>query len=278
MIYWIGNSENWDKPIHPTAPLDNNTVKNRYLPNEYSRRLAEYDLATAWGDAKNRYVFPLVEETVLEVAFSPLYQIYKRLSKYAAVNCTSRLALRTALPTELNPKWQPMPYFGDGIVVKAPASCQNQGIGFALPNEYSRRLSQYTPEVGLVGIVEQYVPGPQYEADGVVIGGQAVLLGWSQQESENGKIAQYIRLPIQQGEFGFEAPTEVIETVVKALGLDNCPFCFEMKRETDEQGQWKIIDAHARLGEDRRLWGEQAELFDSIDKIIQESQQPSQPP
>jgi hypothetical protein len=237
MIYWIGNSENWDKPIHPISPAPS-------------------------GDGFP-YAFPLVEEAVLEVAFSRLYGAYKRLSREAAINCTSRFALRTALTRELNPYWQKMPNFGDGIVVKAPASCQNEGIGFALHNQYSRRLAQYDRIVGNIGVVEQYIPGPQYEADGVVIGGKVHLLAWVLQEGENGKITRYIhwlRFP--------EAPAEVIEATVKALGLDNCPFCFEMKRETDEQGRWKIIDAHARLGEDRRLWTNQAELFECIDRII----------
>jgi len=256
MIYWIGNSENWDKPLHPRA-----------------------------GNMVDSYAFPLVEETVLETAFSPLYVGYGRLSQQAAINCTSRFALRSALNVDdvsraLNPRWLAHHDFGDGLVVKAPASCQNQGIGFALPNEYSHRLLAYAREADMAlsshlekikagtGVVEQYIPGPQYEADGIVIDGKAILLGWSQQEGENGKIVQYIRLPLQ-GDFGFEAPAEVIETAVKALGLDNCPFCFEMKRTNDG---WKIIDAHARLGEDRRLWANQADLFDRIDKIIQSPQ------
>lgn len=236
MIYWIGNSENWDKPIHPM-------IGNPLEPS---------------------YAFPLVEEVALEVAFSPIYVRYKRLSKQAAINCTSRFALRSALPHELNPKWVDWHHFDEGLVVKAPASCQNQGIGFAFQNEYSRRLAQYDSEFAPHGVVEQYIPGPQYEADGVVIGGKVHLLAWTLQEGENGKIARYApqvfpMLP--------EAPTEVIEAVVKALGLDNCPFCFEMKRTGVVSG-WKIIDAHARLGEDRRLWTDQAALFERIDKII----------
>lgn len=249
MIYWIGNSENWDKPRHSSA-----------------------------GNMVDSYAFPLVEETVLETAFSPLYMGYGRLSKEAAINCTSRFALRMALPAELNPEWMDtLEHFGlffDGLVVKAPASCQNQGIGFALPNEYSRRLAQYDPEMAVRAILEEYIPGPQYEADGIVVDGRVHLLAWTRQEGENGKIVRYRSSNL------IEAPAEVIEIVVKALGLDHCPFCFEMKRETldhdlgwgktlSEQGQWKIIDAHARLGEDRRLWTNQADLFDRIDKIIQ---------
>lgn len=230
MIYWIGNSENWDKPIHPPD--------------------------SDWAF----YAFPLVEESVLEVAFSPPYSAYKRLSREAAINCTSRFALRSILPRALNPYWQKMPNFGDGIVVKAPASCQNQGIGFALPNEYSRRLLQWDRIAGNIGVVEQYIPGPQYEADGIVIEGKVHLLAWVRQEGENGKIVHYVPMLKE------DSPAEVIEAVVKALSLDNCPFCFEMK---PEKGQWKIIDAHARLGEDRRLWTNQAQLFDRIDKIIQ---------
>ncbi len=248
-IYWIGNSENWDKPIHPTS------------------------------GRSPFYAFPLVEETVLEVAFSPLYSAYKRLSREAAIKCTSRFALRSALPDELNPRWLAWHGFEEGLVVKAPASCQNQGIGFAFPNEYSRRLSEHTPQMDTkagTGVVEQYLPGPQYEADGVVVGGKVHLLVWTRQEGENGNIVEYVPLiyPIEP-----EAPAEVIEAVVKALGLDNCPFCFEMKRTLPpEAGGWKIIDAHARLGEDRRLWTNQANLFGRIDKIIQESQLPSPQP
>ena len=236
MIYWIGNSENWDKPVHPN------------------------------GNMVDSCVFPLVEETVLEVAFSPLYSGYKRLSRGAAINCTSRFALRCALPKELNPTFAHWHGFTDGLVVKAPASCQNQGIGFALPNEYSRRLSDYTPFIDTkagTGVVEQYIPGPQYEADGIVIEGKVYILAWVQQRGNNGEISSYNWLEAAL------APVEEIETAVKALGLDNCPFCFEMKRPNALMG-WKIIDAHARLGEDRRLWANQAQLFDRIDKIIAE--------
>jgi len=241
LIYWIGNSENWDKPRHPEV-----------------------------GNPMKVYAFPLVEETVLEVAFSPVYVRYQRLSREAAINCTSRFALRSALPHELNPKWVDWHGFGDGLVVKAPASCQNQGIGFALPNEYSRRLMQYDRIVGNIGVLEQYIPGPQYEADGVVIDGKVHLLAWSEQEGKNGKIVEYVQ--IDEGEYGLQAPGEVIEQVVKALGLDNCPFCFEMKLVEDygeetRSAQWKIIDAHARLGEDRRLWPDQKSLFDRIDRL-----------
>jgi len=242
MIYWIGNSENWDKPIHPTS-----------------------------GSVMDEsYAFPLVEEAVLETAFSPVYVRCKHLSPMAAINCTSRRALRTMLPDELNPQWETIPFlFLDGLVVKAPASCQNQGIGFALPNEYSRRLAQYDPSWADRGIVEQYIPGPQYEADGVVIEGKVHLLAWTLQEGENGKIVRYNPMRDKDGPMLPEAPTEIIKTVVKALGLDNCPFCFEMKYTIDTgKTQWKIIDAHARLGEDRRLWADQASLFERIDKII----------
>lgn len=234
MIYWIGNSENWDKPVHPTD--------------------------SDWAF----YAFPLVEEAVLETAFSPLYSAYKRLSREAAINCTSRFVLRCVLPEILNPRWNSFP-FGAGIVVKAPASCQNQGIGFAFPNEYSQRLAQYDPEMATHGVVEQYIPGPQYEADGVVIEGKVHLLAWTRQEGENGKIVRYAPPPFPESPTFPKAPTEVIETVVKALGLDNCPFCFEMKQAG---GQWKIIDAHARLGEDRRLWNDQAALFERIEGIV----------
>ena len=252
MIYWIGNSENWDKPPQ--------ILQAQTAPEHES------------------YVFPLVEETVLEVALSPLYLRYKHLSPMGAINCTSRFALRSALPQKLNPDWMAF-HFGDGIVVKAPASCQNQGIGFAFPNEYSRRLSEYTPQMDTkagTGVVEQYIPGPQYEADGIVIDGKVHLLAWTRQEGENGKIVRYNPMIDKYGPMLPEAPVQVIETVVKALGLDNCPFCFEMKNEipttypaeTNTPSQWKIIDAHARLGEDRRLWTDQTALFDRIEKII----------
>jgi hypothetical protein len=235
MIYWIGNSENWDKPVHPAV-----------------------------GNPLEVYAFPLVEEAVLEVAFSPVYVRYERLSKEAAINCTSRFALRSALPQELNPKWVDWHHFDNGLVVKAPASCQNQGIGFALPNEYSRRLAEYDRIVGNIGVVEEYIDGPQYEADGVVIDGKVHLLEWIWQEGTDEKIEHYVKK--DKG----DAPSEVIEEVVHTLGLDNCPFCFEMKRTLPpEAGGWKIIDAHARLGEDRRLWTNQAELFDRIEKIIE---------
>lgn len=197
--------------------------------------------------AEPRFVMPLIEEHVLEVAFMPERWI-RRLTVAAAIACTSKLRLRTALEdTGLNPEWGPIPW-SEGVVVKAPASTRNLGVVFAPPGtRHSQQLSIYAPEAARHGVWEGLVPGPQYEVDGVVIGGKVHVLLTTVQVWDGYRIASYA--PVEDRDVdGIE---DAVSEAVLALRLDDSCFCFEMRRAVD--GAWKLIDGHARFGEDTRL-------------------------
>src|SRR5436309_10697333 len=74
IVQWVGESDHWTVPQCPECP---------------------------------RFVMPLTERCVLSVA--TMDNPSRKLSLQAALNCTSRLALRVALAgTTLNPQWQPL--------------------------------------------------------------------------------------------------------------------------------------------------------------------------
>lgn len=178
----------------------------------------------------------------------------RRLSRGAALNCTSRLALRVALAsTGLNPEWWPYLYdpllSGVGRVIKAPASCANNGIRALLPTEHTALLESVAPELARFGVVERYVEGPQFEMDGFVIGGRVhffhpILQRWN---DAGDRIVAYEREEPDKHQPGFR---EAVEMAVKAVGLDDAPFCAELRITAEG---WKLIEIHARLGEDLGL-------------------------
>ena len=40
---------------------------------------------------------------------------------------------------------------------------------------------------------------------------------------------------------------------IKAVGIDDAPFCLEMRYDRRLRGEWKLIEIHSRLGEDPGL-------------------------
>ncbi len=193
------------------------------------------------------FIMPLSEDTVLEVA--RMQTSARKLSLQAAINCTSRLALRVALAaTGLNPRWHPLEWHGP-CVVKAPASCANLGVRFLPANWYIAALEQVAPELARLGVTEERIEGPQYELDGFVVGGQVgyfspLLQHWNE---AGDKILAYERQEPPDGEWLAAA-----RAAVEAVGINDAPFCVEMRYDL-RRGQWKLIEIHARLGEDRGL-------------------------
>ncbi len=117
---------------------------------------------------------PLTEASVLRTAFDPQYGHLRRLTKSAALACTSRLAQRVALVgTGFNPRWQP--YQWQPGVVKAPVSVENNGVGYLRANWYTRNLMRYAPELAKMGVVEEWIEGEAWELDGYIVNGQ---FGW----------------------------------------------------------------------------------------------------
>lgn len=95
LVHWVGACDHWSVPDFPGEP---------------------------------QFVMPLSELDVLLVATIPT--VARKLSLQAALNCTSRLALRVALAvTGLNPPWQPLAWPGPSVI-KAPASTANLGVRF----------------------------------------------------------------------------------------------------------------------------------------------------
>jgi hypothetical protein len=193
------------------------------------------------------FIMPLSEDSVLEVATTQTTA--RKLSLQAAINCTSRLALRVALAaTGLNPRWQPLEWPG-ACVVKAPASCANLGVRFLPTNWYISALAQVAPDLARFGVIEERIEGPQYEVDGFVVGGRIeyfspLLQHWN---GAGDKILGYQRQEPTDRDWAGAA-----RAAVEAVGIDDAPFCLEMRHD-QRRGGWKLIEIHARLGEDPGL-------------------------
>jgi len=188
----------------------------------------------------------LVEEEVLNVAFGEQYAGFKRVSKRAAICVTSRLALRVALAhTELNPSWNV--YRWAPGVFKFPASTHNEGIVFAPQIETVRLLDAYCPELACFGIWEEKLEGAHYEVDGVVLGGSVKVISFVSQVWDGQQITDYIPQHKHALPPYFQA---ALHASIEAIGLKDSPFCIEFMRTLDG---WKVIDFHARLGEDEQL-------------------------
>jgi hypothetical protein len=190
---------------------------------------------------------PLTERSVLEVARTCTSA--RKLPLKAALNCTSRLALRVALAaTNLNPKWHPFEWCGPSVV-KAPASSANLGIAFLPPSEYIGYLQAAAPDLARFGVVEELVEGPQYELDGFVLRSEVrpfcpLLQHWNEDAN---KILGYERKEPPGREW-----LDACLAAIRAVGITDAPFCIELRHDV-RRGGWKIIEINARLGEDPGL-------------------------
>jgi len=191
---------------------------------------------------------PLTEASVLKTAFDPQYSHLRRLSKSAALACTSRLAQRVALAsTGFNPHWEPCPWRPG--VVKAPVSVENLGVGYLRANWYTRNLARYAPELKGMGVVEEWVEGEAWEQDGYIVNGR-ISWFWPLQQfwtPSRTKIRKYKRAA------KFSGPSELRDAtseVVRTLGLSDSCFCTEWR--LTKRG-WKLIEIQARLGQDDGL-------------------------
>lgn len=181
------------------------------------------------------YVFPLVEEACEEVANWASFHVQeespfqvvglKKVSATAYYKATKRRLLRESLPRHLNPWWHPL----EGGVLKAAYSCMNSGVRIFKDAE----------------IVEEYLPGPQHECDGVILDGKTFFFNPLRQvwNEDNTRILAYF---IETNSGTRWACSRVALDAITALGLDNTPFCIEMRQN-------KVIEVNTRLGEDPGL-------------------------
>jgi hypothetical protein len=199
------------------------------------------------------FTMALVEDTVLQVGAGR--DATRHLSLAAAVNCSSRLALRVALATTgLNPDWWPYRFGGSAKrrVIKAPASALGSGVRqFGHPIEEVQELELYAPELAQFGVVEEYADGDQYEVDGFVVGGRPSFFHPLRQHWRGERIVAYRRTDPPPG------LREAVATAVWAAALDDSPFCAELRYSA---GRWVLIELHGRLGEDEGL---AAQMWDS---------------
>lgn len=225
-VYWAGQSPYWRKP-------------RRRLPVD-------------------GHAFALVEAAVLDVAFDPRYNHLRRLSKQAALNCSSRCYQRSALDPSLNPAWEAF-HWRPGVL-KAPTSRANAGVVFCRNDRYLERLRAVWPgyEGTMSGIWEEFIEGEAWEVDGYAAGTTVaseptVYPGlvhtfhplrqhWNR---ANDRILRYERAepPLGIG--------QAVRLAVRSVGLMYSPFCVELRYTPRKE--WKVIEIHARLGEDRGL-------------------------
>lgn len=194
-------------------------------------------------NSRPQFLMPLGEYDVLRVAFDP--EPLRKLSKAAALNCISRFQFRTILDgTGLNPAWHPVPWLGDAVL-KAPASAMNSGVYRLFGNEETDLLQKYSSELARFGVIEEWIPEPQYELDGFIVGKKLSFFYPLLQTWKGESVAGYERREPPQPGF-----VEAVARAVQAVGLDDCPFCAEARWH---KGGWKIIELNARLGKDPGL-------------------------
>ncbi len=208
------------------------------------------------------------EEAVLPSAMAvsqpPVRETERRclgLQICPALRCTDRRLQRLALPTALNPHWEVglsiEPRFP--LVLKAPASALSHGVQIvtypeellpaaikvqAAGNPYLDRFERLMGRSpGYAFISEEYLDGPQYEISGIS-GGEGILWMFApllqEWDPAGGTIVRYqyvedVRLAVNLARIASQA--------VAALGLSWCGWCVEIRGD-------KVIEAHARMGED----------------------------
>jgi hypothetical protein len=183
-----------------------------------------------------RFAFPLCEEAADEVAESGDFGGLRRISSKARRAASDRHLLRTTLDRfngDLNPVWQYSPFGG---VMKRRHSTLGNGV--LVDRE--------------AVIWEDYVPPPQYEQNGVVVGGQVRLFRTLRQAWTEERAVPRIRL------YQIVEPPPGMVTAclraLRALEVDDSPFCVELRHHPvpGPRGelQWKVVEVNTRLGED----------------------------
>jgi hypothetical protein len=173
-----------------------------------------------------RFVFPLVEETTGDVA--RMTTSARKIDERAWYKATHRGAMRRALPSDLNPDWWTDGPEGRGAVMKQARSTYGRGV-------------HVDPEAV---VCEAYIPGPQWEQNGVVLGGHTYFFRtlkqlWDEREHPRIRLYQIA-----------EAPGFLHSACIRALatlGVDDSPFCIELRQQ---HGTWRVIEINTRLGED----------------------------
>ena len=144
----------------------------------------------------------------------------------------------------LNPRWHSV-RLAQPFVIKQRSSTLSEGV--MCPGHQERRLKDWRGYEDYVLVAEEFIPGQQWEINGVV-GEREVLYLWHAVrhtwDQPGGKILRYdteTRVPLAR-KLGYLACEAVM-----ACGLQWCGFNVEL-RGTPEQ--LRVVEVHARLGEE----------------------------
>jgi hypothetical protein len=189
----------------------------------------------------------LCDDQVLALARSPTGC---HLDWRAALACINRLAQRVALAgSGLNPEWAPAPMPCQRVVAKHATSTLSGGVGQLHPDsDLAYSLIKHAGELADWGVIEQEIGGAQYEQDGCILDGE---IGWfwpiQQHWDRLGhRIERYERLPWELG----QPLRRAAERALRAVGLNQSCFSVEIRFHDSDPDQARVIDLHARLGED----------------------------
>lgn len=218
------------------------------------------DVLEAWArHLGSEVLVPLVEEAVLPcgVATSRL-GLARGIDTDIARRATDRRWQREALPSDLSPAWVPDDPrgFDFPLVVKAPASTLSRGVrvvdspaglrraSASLDRRYADRLCAVRLRPDYEVLFEAFVPGEQWEVGGVLRKRRTHTMFRPLRHVWNrpaGAITDYVSGPAPRGLM------DAALLAVEALGLRDCGFCVELR---GEPGAWKVVEVHARTGED----------------------------
>jgi len=192
--------------------------------------------------AANVVAVPLTEEWVLACAVHN-FHCPEGLRTSAALAATDRHRQRTMLPGHRSPWWEAVSS-ERMLVVKMRASSLSSDL-LQPDTVAANRLAPLVGDLHRISyVIEERVPGAQYEINGVVGWGgellhhwQAVKQTWS---AVTGKIDAYEPAPMMT-----QIGVQMLRETIPALGLAGCGVNLEWRQD-------KIMDVHARLGEDPR--------------------------
>lgn len=185
---------------------------------------------------------PLTEEWVLACAFHNRLRP-DGLRLHSALCAVDRLMQRTELPRHLNPSWDVLGGI-EPLVIKARASTMSDGVTFTTGPAVTRLAAVTELGPGSM-LIEQDLPGPQFEINAIVgwMGDvihtfPALEQEWSANRRE---IVRYRRAAKIDHDLG----VHILDQAIAALGLAGCGVNLEYRAG-------RVIEVQARLGEDPR--------------------------
>jgi len=183
------------------------------------------------------YVIPLKEEVVLKVA-----KFNDNLEQI--VRFVDRIQLRSLIPSQYNLDWQPLP---EECVLKNNTSTFSDGVKIVSRLTATNDLAKIAKKYGIQPrlMVEEKIPGPQYEISGWVSSFGIFFLPMLTQHWVGNRIVKYE--PVSNAKIEQDHKT-MIRKIDQMHLLPDTPFCVETRYKN---GTPRIIDFNLRLGEEK---------------------------